>query len=54
MRHDGAALTEPPRATANLLEKIANTSHAGRRRRRHPANVGLGHVSADEKNGREL
>ena len=28
--------------TGNPLEKIAYTGHLGRRRRRHPANVGLG------------
>jgi len=26
--------------TDNPIEKIANTGHIGRRRRRHPANVG--------------
>ena len=54
MRHDGAGLDGVHRATAvpdassasgrygtgNPLEKIANTGHIGRRRRRHPANVG--------------
>ena len=54
VRHDGAGLDGVHRATAvpdassasgrygtgNPIEKIANTGHLGRRRRRHPANVG--------------